>query len=154
MVLMPGRPTGAEGVALGRGEPMPGSTIRLPAKCPKCAAPLMSAQVRVDGLPSVDMLARVGGLQGHIYLSQVYGSYDKRFAGVADISGSVAESSCPHCREPFPYQLPCACGAPMIGVDLVCGGIIKICTRNGCRRHFLQFVDVDDAFTLFESQEE
>lgn len=31
--------------------------------------------------------------------------------------------------------------------------MIKFCTPNGCKKHFLEFEDVDDAFRLFRSQD-
>ena len=108
----------------------------------------------MDGLPSIRLRARVGRESGHVYLSQVYGSYDKKFRKVRDVDGAVAEFACPYCDTPFPEHRMCECGAPMVALALKEGGIIKICTRNGCENHALEFVDAQDAFLLFQSQEE
>jgi len=114
----------------------------------------MYARLKVDELPSIKLRARVGKESGYVYLSQMYGSYDKKFRKVRDEDGSVIELTCPYCNTPFPEYQTCECGAPMIALDLKEGGIIRICTRNGCRNHALEFVDASDAFLLFQSQEE
>lgn len=128
--------------------------LRILVKCPNCGKSLMNPGHEVDKLPSVDLKAKVGSKVGHIYLSQIYGSYNKDFEDVDDISGSVAEVSCSKCHNPFPVHRICECKAPMVGFNLELGGIIKICTRNGCKEHSLEFVDASHAFSLFQSQDE
>ena len=46
-----------------------------------------------------------------------------------------------------------ACQAPVIGLSLASGGIIKVCSRNGCRHHSLEFEDSRDALELFRNQD-
>jgi len=111
----------------------------------------MNPQLRLDDLPSIDLQAKVRDQLGHVFLSQIYGSYQKRFSGVEDIRGSVAQFSCPHCHDPFPVVGICQCGAPLISFQLRIGGVVKICTRNGCKKHALEFEDADELFELFES---
>jgi len=41
----------------------------------------------------------------------------------------------------------------VIGLYLKVGGIIKVCTRNGCSHHSLEFEDSQDALNLFRSQD-
>jgi len=113
----------------------------------------MDPDVSTDDLPSIALEAKIGGHVGRLYLSQVYGSYNKRFSEVEDIDDSIAEFSCPHCHRPFPVHQICDCGAPMIGLNLQTGGVIKICTRNGCKNHSLEFTDANDAYRLFQSQD-
>ncbi len=131
-----------------------GASVKIQVKCPTCNESLMNANKRVDGLPSIDLEARVGDREGHIYLSQVYGSYSKAFENVDDIEGSVAEISCPHCRTGLPQEGICACKAPIVSLTLHIGGIIKFCSRNGCQRHSLEFEDAGNAFQLFQSQDD
>jgi hypothetical protein len=133
---------------------MGGSELVLQAKCPRCGASLMSPDVVVDGRPSVDLLADVGGAVGHIHLSPVYGNFHKRVLGVHEVPGSVETISCPRCLVPFPVRGACACGAPLVELDLVCGGLMRFCTRDGCREHHLEFEEPDDAFLLYENQGE
>lgn len=133
---------------------MAGGRLLLPAKCPRCLASLLRPDVPVDGLPSVGLLAGVGGRIGFIHLSQVYGSLRRRFVDVADLPGAVEAFACPSCLHGLPAHGICACGAPMVEVDLEGGGLLGFCTRNGCREHHLQFEEIDDAFVVFEGQGE
>ncbi len=128
--------------------------LKLTVKCPACGQSLMNPDVRVDGLPSIHLAVRGQDTPGSVYLSQIYGSYNKRFENVADVPGSVTPFSCPHCGVAFAPRSPCECGAPMIWVQLTMGGTINFCTRNGCTRHSLEFEDPDEAFILFQSQDE
>ena len=127
--------------------------IKISVKCPHCKKSLMDERVLIDDLPSIKLEAKQGDRIGAIYLSQEYGSYHKKFEKVEDIIGSVVLFSCPHCHEPFPITQICECKAPMIGIQLEVGGMIKICSRNGCKRHALEFEDINDAFMLLMRQD-
>jgi hypothetical protein len=102
----------------------------------------------LDNRPVIELEAKIGKKIGKILLSQEYGSYNKKFVGVDDIMGSVAVFSCVHCHDPFPVIQNCDCQAPLVGLQLEVGGLIKICSRNGCKMHSLEFQDVNDAFML------
>lgn len=110
----------------------------------------MSAENPIDGQPSIQLEAKLGKKVGMIYLSQQYGSYNKKFDDLEDIVGAVVTLYCVHCHDPFPVMQVCECKAPMIGLQLAVGGMIKICQRNGCKRHALEFEDINDAFMLFK----
>jgi hypothetical protein len=128
--------------------------LRIHVRCPHCGASLMSSRTKVDHLDAIQFLVKIGSRIGHLYLSQVYGSYAKVFDGVDDVPDAVVECSCPHCTRPFPVHQTCSvCQAPIIGLDLKVGGIIKVCTRNGCKHHSLEFEDSRDALNLFRSQD-
>ncbi len=128
--------------------------IQVRLRCPECGRSLMNAEVPVDGLESIEFLVKIGNRIGTLYLSQIYGSYEKIFDGVEDVKGAIVECSCPHCLQPFPMRRPCAtCTAPVISLDLEGGGVIKVCSRNGCKMHALEFENADDAYTLFQHQD-
>ena len=82
------------------------------------------------------------------YWFKGFGSYTKKFEKVEDVVGSIAILSCPVCHQPLPVLQNCECRAPLVGMQLEVGGTIKICSRNGCKRHSLEFEDVNDAFML------
>lgn len=126
--------------------------ILVHVKCGGCGHSLMNPNLEIDGVPSIDLEAKVRAKLGHIYLSQVYGSYETSFSGVEDIPGSIAAFSCPHCHEPFPVARICSCGAPQMSLCLEIGGTIRFCARNGCREHAIEFERVTDLFRVFESQ--
>lgn len=126
--------------------------IKVEVKCPHCFKSLMNPETPVDDLPSIDIKAKVGESIGHVYLSALYGSFNKRFKGVEDKLDTIVECSCPHCLTPFPFFANCECKAPIIGVHLQIGGTVKFCTRNGCKHHSVEFENMDSAFQLFQNQ--
>jgi len=128
--------------------------IKIQAKCPACNKSLMDDQNPVDNLESIKLLVKIGRKIGNLYLSQIYGSYNKRFENVDNIQGVIIECSCPHCHVPFPMYYQCECEAPVIGLGLKVGGVIKVCSRNGCKKHWLEFEDADHAFRLFQTLDE
>ena len=128
--------------------------IHIHVQCPHCGKSLMTPEPKIDQLDSIQFLAKIGNRIGHLYLSQVYGSYEKIFDNVENLPDAVVECSCPFCYRPFPVHQTCvSCQAAVIGLDLKVGGIIKVCTRNGCQHHSLEFVDSQDALNLFRSQD-
>ena len=127
--------------------------IKVSVKCPECDKSLMNSQFIIDDLPSIDLKAKIQDKTGHLYLSQIYGSYNKEFVGIENIDGALVEISCPNCNRPFPEHGVCDCQAPIVGFNMKIGGTIKVCTRNGCKKHSLEFEDVDSAFALFQSQD-
>jgi hypothetical protein len=112
----------------------------------------MTPERRIDGLEAIRIKAKALDSTGDIFLSQVYGSYKKEFRDAKNVKGSIIEGLCPHCDTPFPIHQMCECDAPLFCLSLHGGGLINICSRNGCRRHSLEFENADDAFELFRRQ--
>ncbi len=128
--------------------------IRVHVNCPNCKSSLMEPGVRVDELDSILFRVKIGDRRGHLYLSQIYGSYNKIFDQAEDIIGAIVECSCPRCDTPFPVIGACKCEAPIIALNLKNGGKINVCTRNGCKKHSLEFEDINAAFSLFRNQDQ
>ena len=122
--------------------------IHISVKCPLCHHSLMNSENLIDDLPAIELEAKIADKIGRIFLSQIYGSYIKKFISVEDIVGAVAALSCPLCHQLLPVIQNCDCRAPLVGMQLEVGGTIKICSRNGCKKHSLEFEDVNDAFML------
>lgn len=128
--------------------------IEVVVKCPNCGKSLMNDAVLVDDLPSIELEAVIQNQHGHIYLSQIYGSFNKTFDGVEDVPDAVVQCSCPACHELLPIVKTCSCKAPVASVNLELGGSVNFCTRNGCKAHSLEFENPDDAFKLFLDKDE
>jgi len=128
--------------------------IKVAVNCPSCGKSLMNSEIQIDNLPSIGIDAKVGGKTGKIYLSQIYGSYNKQFEGVEDIPETIVDFICPECREPLPIQKVCNCNAPVAALNLEIGGMVNFCTRNGCSHHSVEFNDLNDALLLCQSQDE
>jgi hypothetical protein len=122
--------------------------IEIRVKCPSCNHLLNNNDVLIDNLPSVELDAKLDNKKGKIYLSQVYGNFGKIFKNIDDIKDSIVEFSCPHCHKPFPVIQKCECKASMIGLKLDVGGLIKVCSRNGCQKHPMEFENIEDVILL------
>ena len=48
---------------------------------------------------------------------------------------------CPHCRAEMVSTSDCSmCGAPMVPMAVHGGGVLKVCSRFGCKNHMLDVV--------------
>ena len=128
--------------------------IRVQVNCPNCYGSLIEPGVQVDALDSILFLTKVGNSRGHLYLSQIYGSGNKIFQQVEDIAGAIVAYFCPRCDTAFPEVGTCECMASKNALYLNDGGYVEVCTRNGCRQHWLEFKNIDDAFRVFQNQDE
>jgi len=125
--------------------------ISLKVKCPVCGKSLMDEEQLVDNCPSIKLTIKLGDDTGTIRLSSVYESYNY----LTDIElpeNEISALTCPLCNTDLVSKLECeVCKAPMIPLDLELGGNVSICSRIGCKNHFMKFVDFSFALkNLFE----
>jgi methionyl-tRNA synthetase len=109
----------------------------------------MDKSHKIDGYPVVGLDMEVKGKKGWLRLSPVYGSYkvESEFPIAKD---AVVKISCPHCQKLLISPNKCdICGAPMVPLMLEEGGKVFICSRRGCKKHFLEFEDVNKALAAF-----
>jgi len=108
--------------------------------CPRCNHSLMDDAVAIDGHPSIRVVISFNHKEGLLRLSSLYGSYN--ISTELDIpADTVVKFSCPHCRMDIPSTSDCSmCGAPMIPMLVDGSGIIRICSRRGCKNHMLDVV--------------
>ena len=115
--------------------------LSLNVKCPICGHSLMNKKKLVDNCPSIEVGIAVDDKKGTINLSSVYESYNY----ICDIETPECELVrlfCPHCNSEIKSNTECeTCKAPMIPFDLELGGTVSICSRIGCKNHFVKFVD-------------
>ena len=111
--------------------------ISLKLKCPVCGESLMNKDYLVDNEPSISLKVEISNKKGTIRLSSIYGSYNH----IVDIdlpSGNIAKFYCPHCNTHITSDSEClTCGAPMVPFYLDMGGKVSICSRSGCKNHFV-----------------
>jgi len=108
--------------------------------CPSCNHSLMDASVPIDGHPSIRVTVAFDGRHGWVRLSSLYGSYN--VVSEHDIpQGTVVSFLCPQCHADLAGTEGCpACGAPMVPMIVRGGGVVRICSRRGCRSHILDLV--------------
>jgi ssDNA-binding Zn-finger/Zn-ribbon topoisomerase 1 len=109
----------------------------------------MDKSHKVDGQPAIGLRVDVRGKKGWLRLSPVYGSYkvESEFPIAQD---ALVRISCPHCQAALKSSNQCeVCGAPMVPLMLEEGGRMFICSRRGCKKHFLEFEDINGALAKF-----
>ena len=118
--------------------------VSLNAKCPHCDKSLMDPDILLFEKPSMKLNIETTGERGTIRLCSIYGCYGH----VSDIDikdKEIARFFCPHCNKELISNDQCNspnCNAPMIPLILQLGGKVFICSRKGCKNHFVAFEDL------------
>jgi predicted RNA-binding Zn-ribbon protein involved in translation (DUF1610 family) len=116
--------------------------ISLNVKCPICKKPFMDEEALVDGKPGIKLNIEVSKNKGTIYLSSIYESYNYR-CDIELIKGKIAKFTCPNCLSEITSNIECEdCNAQMVSFLLDIGGKVNICSRIGCKSHFLEIDDI------------
>lgn len=123
--------------------------ISLKISCPHCGQSFMDSSRQLDEKPSVRFSIDYKGKRGALYLSSLYGSY--KIDCELDIpEGDVVEFFCPNCETNLKGTRVCeVCGADMVTMMVVAGGKILICSRKGCKKHLLEFEDLNTELQMF-----
>jgi len=108
--------------------------------CPHCNHSFKDETFAIDGYPSLKMNITMDHQQGWIRLSCLYGSYNVSTEFEIP-EGTIVDFICPHCNSEIRSTSDCSqCGAPMIPMLVDGGGIVRICSRRGCKNHMLDLV--------------
>ncbi len=123
--------------------------IQVNVKCPHCGKSLMDEGHKIDNRPGVKVLIEWKGKRGWAYLSSLYGSYTTEYEFPRP-KGEIGKFFCPHCESELTSSRRCEeCEAPMVGISLVEGGKIQICSRRGCKHHLVEFEDLETELRTF-----
>jgi hypothetical protein len=130
--------------------------IQVDVSCPYCKQSLMDAEHPIDDHPSVCVDIDVGGEKQWLRMSSLYGSYSIEMQGEVP-EGKVCGFNCPHCGADLTVTRTCEdCHAPMVGMNFIQGGVVEVCSRRGCKKHLIEFEDIEiglrafyDAYPLF-----
>jgi NADH-quinone oxidoreductase subunit E len=114
-----------------------GETIHIDALCPLCNRSLMTTDHLLDGHPMIRVTVSFGRLHGWLCLSSVWG--DHRVESEYPIpDDKLVNFFCPKCHAELRSPRLCPkCDAPTVPLLNRKGGIISICSRQGCREHML-----------------
>lgn len=117
--------------------------LRLHVQCPHCGVSFDDPDNPIDGQPSLLLQTEVKGQRGWIRLSPLYGSYELESEHEMPAS-EVVKLICPSCDKEMVSTRACElCQAAMARMKLASGGAIQVCLRIGCKKHLLEFEDVD-----------
>lgn len=126
--------------------------MSLNVKCITCGNSLMDYHQLVNNLPSIKCNISVGDATGNIWLCSTYGCYDHE-SDITIPKESIVEFTCPHCNEVLNSTIHCkVCDANMVKFNIDIGGIVSICSRNGCKNHYVMFDDLQSAIRRFHRE--
>jgi len=109
----------------------------LEVSCARCNHSLMDPRHLIDGHPVIRVTVSFGNMHGRLALSSVYGSSKVDLEHKIP-EGQVVQMFCPHCHAELIGGTACTeCGAPMVPMIVKGGGVVQICSRNGCKGHLL-----------------
>ena len=123
--------------------------IQVKVKCPYCGQSFMSDEKLIDNHPSVKVSIKLKNKSGFLYLSSLYGSY--KIITEFDLPlDAIVLFFCPHCNADLRGDRLCdKCNAPMVIFKSFTGGCIQICSRRGCKKHLVEFENLEDELLSF-----
>ncbi|HUU77316.1 MAG TPA: hypothetical protein VMX55_03160 [candidate division Zixibacteria bacterium] len=125
--------------------------IALRVNCPICDKSLADPNTLVDNIPGVKLNISFDESKGTIHLSSIYGSYNYT-SNLKIPLGTIVNFSCPHCKTKIISNLKCeVCSALMVPLKIEDGGIVRICSRAGCKKHSVEFENLHHALEHFYS---
>ncbi|NHK31446.1 MAG: hypothetical protein FK730_08850 [Asgard group archaeon] len=117
--------------------------ISLTVWCPICSKSLMNKEKLVDGKPSVELEISDNGNKGTIWLSSYYGSYNVD-SDIEIVQDQEYKFSCPHCKNQITSDIKCEdCSSKMVPLNIEGVGIVKICSKSGCKHHTIEVEDLE-----------
>jgi NADH-quinone oxidoreductase subunit E len=111
--------------------------------CSRCNHSLMESRHLIDGYPSIKVTISFGNKHGWMLLSCLYGSYTRE-SEYKIPDNTIVNFFCPHCHASLNSVARCPeCQANMVPMIVKGGGIVQICSRNGCKGHMLDINGVN-----------
>jgi methionyl-tRNA synthetase len=118
-------------------------------KCPYCRKILMDGEKQIDGYPSVKTKIIHHDKTGELYLSSIFGSYNI-ISEVYVPKGEIVLFFCPECNASLLLKDLCEeCKAPLAFLELKNGGTVQICSRRGCKYHFMDYTNFAQKLSAF-----
>lgn len=115
----------------------PEEVFHIHALCPNCNRSLMTPEHKLDDHPMIHVTASFNNMHGWVRLSSQWG--DPRVFSEYEIpKDTLVNFFCPRCHSELRATTPCPrCDAPTIPMLNKRGGIITLCSRQGCKEHML-----------------
>lgn len=118
-------------------------------KCPYCRKTLMDGKNPIDGHPSVKTKIQHHDKTGILHLSSIFGSYNIT-SEIFIPEGEMVLFFCPECNASLLLKNLCEeCKAPLAFLELKNGGMVQICSRRGCKYHFIDYTNFAQKVSSF-----
>ncbi len=113
------------------------------ASCAYCNHTMMDDTHLIDNYPSIWVTISFGRTHGWLRLSSLYGSPNIK-CDCEIPEESLVNFFCHHCHTELKSPNLCSvCNAPMVPFIVKGGGVVQVCTRQGCKNHMLEINGVD-----------
>lgn len=123
--------------------------ISLSVKCPQCSQSLMDKNHLIHGYPGVKVNIETARARGLMWLCSIYDCHDHE-NNIELKDDELVNFYCPHCNQSLMLDVPCGvCKAPMVGFNIKVGGKVDICSRKGCKNHYVLFEDLASEINKF-----
>jgi predicted RNA-binding Zn-ribbon protein involved in translation (DUF1610 family) len=123
--------------------------VVLSVKCPHCGKSFMDESHQVNGQSGIKLNIETDHDRGIIWLCAIYGCFTHK-TDIELKEEELVNFFCPHCKKSLLRDISCKeCNAPVVGMNIVNGGKVNICSRKGCSNHYVIFEDLNDALKLF-----
>jgi len=122
-----------------------GKKIEVNVSCPHCGNSLMDKSYLINNSNSIFLNINVkDSRKGRIWLSSIYGDFNYT-CDIPIAEDSIVNFFCPHCNKDLKRKkVECDyCTAPMVSFNCKVGGRISICSRQGCKNHYVVFENPD-----------
>jgi len=126
------------------------SYVSLKTECPHCGKSLMDKKKLVDEIPSIKLKIKSDNAEGIINFSAFYGSYNY-LTDIEIEKDKEYHFSCTNCKTELASDTTCdICAAPLIPLNIKGGGVIRFCSRAGCKKHNVVFEDLSSVHHYFQ----
>lgn len=103
----------------------------------------------VHGYPSVKVNIETTRARGVIWLCSIYDCFDHE-NNIELREDEETRFYCPHCNQSLMLETLCGqCKAQMVGFNIKVGGKVDICSRKGCKNHYVVFENLADEINKF-----
>jgi len=114
----------------------------------------MDEEMLIEDASSIKLIINTSGGSGLIWLSSLYGSYDY----ISDVrlpGDGHTTFLCPHCLQDLATEKKChLCNANIVTLRVTDGSSVSFCSRNGCKKHFVEYDDYCSALKKIEHDHE
>jgi methionyl-tRNA synthetase len=118
-------------------------------RCPYCRNSLMDTEKQIDNQPSIKAKIQYREKIGLLHMSSLFGSFNI-LSEIYVPKDEIVLLFCPECGASLVLKELCEeCHAPLAFMELKNGGTVQICSRRGCKYHFLDYTDFAQKLSAF-----